>query len=86
LEDGSTEVEVPSLRFPGQTVAGYDWTVEIPELSGFIITTARIEIDSAQSAAINCLVLMQAPRVELRGGGAQQEVRELLRLIMQLIE
>jgi hypothetical protein len=33
-DEGRTDVEVPLLKFPGQTVAGYDLTVDTPELSG----------------------------------------------------
>jgi hypothetical protein len=34
LDEGRTEVDVPELNFPGQTVAGYDLTVDTPELFG----------------------------------------------------
>jgi hypothetical protein len=39
LEDGKTDVEVESLSFAGQTVAGKDLTVVIPLLSGLINRT-----------------------------------------------
>ena len=42
FDEGRTEVEVPSLNFPGQTVAGYDLIVETPELFGLKRTIAEI--------------------------------------------
>jgi hypothetical protein len=85
LDDGKTDVEVESLRFAGQTVAGYDFTVVNPVLSGLMTRTKTIERTSAPSAAV-ILLIMQAPLMELRGGGAQLEVIEQLLLVRQLIQ
>lgn len=40
--EGKTEVEEELLKFPGHTVAGYDLTEDVPELSGLIRTIAAM--------------------------------------------
>ena len=50
FDEGRTEVEVPSVNFPGQTVAGYDLIVETPELLGLkrrIPAIIKAKTDSA---------------------------------------
>jgi hypothetical protein len=52
FDEGRTDVEVPPLKFPGQTVAGYDLTVDTPELSGLKSTIPEIVIVKIARAAI----------------------------------
>jgi hypothetical protein len=49
--EGKTEVEVELPKFPGQTVAGYDFTEDVPELSGLISTIAAIINTRTNNAA-----------------------------------
>jgi hypothetical protein len=52
FDEGKTEVDVPPLRFPGQTVAGYDLIVETPELFGLKRAIAEIINRNTNNAAI----------------------------------
>ena len=51
-DEGRTDVEVPPLKLPGHTVAGYDLTVDTPELSGLKSAIPETVIEKIARAAI----------------------------------
>ena len=76
FDDGRTEVEVPSINFPGQTVAGYDLIVETPERLDKFLSAALPEHSRSKLAKMaeegTVLVNGEAvkPSHKLRAGDA----------------
>ena len=73
---------MPSLKFPGQTVAGYDLIVETPELSGLKRRVPAIVSANADNAAKTLWSkdFMRGSPQKARGDVARLAMQELERL------